>query len=64
MAKKREHFPSEIGPDGRLIIPDDAYLVCDPAELEAWDGTGSLKVRVVMPGTAEHARMTAEREIS
>ena len=46
-----------------MAIPDDAFVVVDEDVMAAWveDG-GDLVVRVVMPGTAEHAQLKALRD--
>ena len=40
-------------------IPPDALLVVRQGDLEGWEGLAPLPVRVVMPGTLEHAGLLA-----
>ena len=65
--KVGEIFSNELGSDGKLAVPDDAFLVVSYDELEEWyeaEDSRPLACRVVMPGcTGWDELANAKREM-
>lgn len=63
MAKRGEYFESELGPNGKPIVPDETFLVAKEEHLQqwyhdpAWEDDDApdpqIRFRAVYPGTEE-----------